>query len=164
MDWKANNTISYTYKILCVLGGKMKKRIDTVLEEDLWREAQFANIRWSEAIELGIKILLDSENEDKRLAKKQKELEGELKFINEKREKLAKQQQHDKETEKDVHDNIGLLATGAKRYFKNPDIIKGWIKVWFRKTGKMLSKNELIELFERYRKGEFNVKKKEAIK
>lgn len=67
-----------------------KKEIHTCVDAELWKEAQFKDIKWSKAIELGIKILTDNSENIDDLEVKINEKRLEIEFLEKKVMELKK--------------------------------------------------------------------------
>jgi len=59
----------------------VKKRINTVLDEDLWKQAMIRSIKWSEALEIGIVALLGINTKKGELQTKKHQLSAEMEVI-----------------------------------------------------------------------------------
>lgn len=137
----------------------MKKRVDTVLDEELWKEAQFANVKWSEALELGVRMMVGSDNTEDKIKAEIKKLNSESRFLSEKLERMVEHKKAVMNDGRIIRDNLELLGSAAEAVSKNINFLKGRTKTWINKTGMYLSPEEFYQLCKRYEKGEFDVKK-----
>lgn len=87
-----------------------KKTICTTIDQDLWKQAALKDVKWVEAIEIGVNVLLGSLGKDEtELIKLIDEKSNELTFL---REKLTKMQQ------KALKDAEKVLKDQKKRVIK----------------------------------------------
>lgn len=140
----------------------MKKRIDTVLDEELWKEAQFANVKWSEALEMGVRMMVGSDNTEDKIRKDIKRLNSESSFLSKKLEKMVKHKKAAMNDDSLIKDNLDMLEKAAEAVGKNINFLKGRTKAWINKTGMYITPEDFYQLCKRFERGEFNVKKKEV--
>jgi len=137
----------------------MKKRVDTVLDEELWKEAQFANVKWSEALEIGVRMMVGSDNTEEKIRKNIKRLNSESSFLSKKLDKMVKHKKAIMNDDSIIKDNLDMLEKSAEAVSKNINFLKGRTKAWINKTGMYISPEEFYQLCKRFEGGEFKVKK-----
>jgi len=68
-----------------------KKTICTTLDQDLWKQAAFKDIKWVDALEVGVKVLLGAVGKDETdIIKLIDEKSNELDYLKEKLTKMRK--------------------------------------------------------------------------
>ena len=74
----------------------MKKRITTNVDQNLWKQAQIAEISWADALETGIKVLTGINNDKEKLLVKIQQTKNKLDVYNEKLKQIEENEAKDK--------------------------------------------------------------------
>lgn len=109
------------------------RRINTCVEEDLWKQAQFNNISWADAIETGLRLILGNAGERRELEKKVSDLDIKLRYYQEKlKEVVEVEKKHvakelktkaDQDAIKNfLKENAGTLKLAKKKFDQEPTI------------------------------------------
>jgi hypothetical protein len=133
-----------------------KKGIHVLLDRDLHKKALLQDVNWCRAFELGVKIMIGDNKEEKELRQKKIELEGELKYINTRLEETARIGDKKKRILTVAQKQIKFLKDTVDVLKQNKGALKARTKYWINVTGIDISQNELLELCRRAEMGEFD--------
>jgi len=106
----------------------------------------------------------DNSVELNQFREKIRELDAEKRHYANKIKELEDKIRKDAETDNVVKDNLPLLEKAAQIVGENVRFLKGQVRAWNLKTKMALSEEDFYQLCQRFKQGEFNVKKKEVKK
>lgn len=129
----------------------MRKRVDTTISEDKWKKAVIHSIRWNEAIEIGVDMLVDGCSMDKeKLKEKIEEHSNKQQYYQELLDRMEAQERENKTALEVAEKFADLMKESIDVLDKDIKFLQGRTNLWNNKTGMRMSPEEFYKLCRRY--------------
>ena len=129
------------------------ERITTTIDKKLKKEAMRRGIRFSDAMELGVRILLNRPYPEREIIEREiHDLEFRISELKKKLSEIEELEKKDREII--IKQNEKLLKESAKIVLENINFLEGQTRRWNRMTGMNLTPSEFYELCKKAARGE----------